>query len=88
MNRKWRQESVVADLSRSVLSRDRKTMKMVLTISAVFIVFHLPITIVVIGSVAYPQFGTGGKYSNPFLKEIVNTHVNVSIHYKMRAKFS
>ncbi|KAK6983715.1 growth hormone secretagogue receptor type 1 [Biomphalaria glabrata] len=92
---RWRQESVAADLAGSALSRDRKVMKMVLTISAVFIVFSFPITIVFIGTMAYPQFGTGGKYANLFymcaqsayLMEIINSSVNFFIYYLMSAKF-
>ncbi|CAL1541357.1 unnamed protein product, partial [Lymnaea stagnalis] len=91
--RRWRRDSTTNQTSAA--RKDGKVIKMVLTVSVVFIACFFPITVVFIGTMVFPQFGTGGRYANLFyvvascayFLEIINSSVNFLIYLKMSSRF-
>ncbi|KAK0048232.1 tachykinin-like peptides receptor 86C [Biomphalaria pfeifferi] len=94
-NQKWRIKSISGDHAKLVTFRDKRMVRIVLTISMMFITLSFPFTIVFLMTTAYPQFGSWGKYSNLFYTcaacvtflEIMNSSFTFFIYYSMSSKF-
>ena len=97
-NSKWRQGTSTASSSESkneATTRDKRVVKMVVTISTMFVVCFFPITAVVVGTMVEPGFGKGGRYRNIYhsicslcyAMETVNAAANFPIYMKMSSRF-
>lgn len=94
---KWRQEhSVSATSALDVSSRkDQKVVKMVTSISVLFIVCYTPATISFVMMTCFPEFSIAGKFKNTFyvvwsltvLLETLSSSVNIFIYFSMSSKF-
>ncbi|CAL1546903.1 unnamed protein product, partial [Lymnaea stagnalis] len=92
---KWRQETAHAGKSANASTRDRKVVKMVVMISALFIVCFLPITVVFFGTMVVPEFGLVGRHENLYHVvcsfgyglETINSSVTIFIYLKMSSKY-
>ncbi|KAK6994225.1 tachykinin-like peptides receptor 86C [Biomphalaria glabrata] len=94
---KWRQ-SVAASSKRETFpssSKENKAAKLVITLSAVFLISVLPSIMVVIGSAIDDNFGLLGLYRNlfnicycvTFIMEALNSSVNIIVYYFMNSRF-
>ncbi|GFS05385.1 chemosensory receptor A [Elysia marginata] len=98
-NAKWRRDNAKSAISSGKQDanslRDARVIKMVTSISTIFIVCFFPITVIFIGVMAVPGFGLVGRYANlfhvtcsfGFALETVNSSVNLFIYLKMSSKF-
>lgn len=76
-------------------SRNRKVIKMVVTISTLFIVCFIPVNINAVATVFETQLWYTGKYVNvtimlagiSFILESVNSSANIFIYYNMSSKY-
>ncbi|CAL1535394.1 unnamed protein product [Lymnaea stagnalis] len=92
---KWRNIAASVNNSGSVSKRDQKVVKMVVVISAVFIVCFFPETVIYIGTVINQDFRVAGRYRNFFFivnssmyfLEVTNSNANVIIYMRMSSKF-
>ncbi|KAH9514620.1 hypothetical protein Btru_023108 [Bulinus truncatus] len=95
---KWRQVSSSAapeGTATSQTSKDRRVVKMVVTISTMFIVCYMPITLVLIGTMAVPEFGMIGRYENlyhaissfGYSMESINSSMSIFVYLRMSSKY-
>ncbi|XP_012945324.1 uncharacterized protein LOC106013629 [Aplysia californica] len=93
---KWRSKNVKqATQAENISSRDRKLIKMVVTVSGIFIVLFIPGTVSTSVMIFKPDYGISGKYNNLFfivwsfffLLEGVNSTVNIFAYLTMSSKY-
>lgn len=91
---RWRQQSAVVDKHLST-SRDRKVVKMVVTISTVFILCYFPKTLVYFAIMVDTKFDMHGDYHNmvmmvisvAFCLETFNCSISIVIYRSMSSKY-
>ena len=79
----------------NLVTRDRIIVKMVVTVSLIFILLFTPVTVTLLIIVLKPDFSIKGRYKNlfmvvhsfVFLLEGVNSSVNILVYLKMSSKF-
>ncbi|GFS05382.1 growth hormone secretagogue receptor type 1 [Elysia marginata] len=98
-NVRWRRDNAKSAISGGKQDvnalRDARVIKMVTSISTIFIVCFFPVTIIFIGIMAVPGLGLVGRYSNMFhvtcsfgfALETINSSVNLFVYLKMSSKF-
>ncbi|CAL1532771.1 unnamed protein product, partial [Lymnaea stagnalis] len=92
---KWRQNSAVTDRTSVASTRDNRVVKMVISISVVFIVCFAPNTMMFLGTMISPEFGTAGHLRNlnyilvlfGFSMEAINSSTSILIYLKMSSKY-
>ena len=94
---KWRQQasSSSSTAAASTVSRDVRIIKLMVTISAMFIICFLPNTVVYWTVVIFSDFSINGRYNNLFFivvsltldLEAINSSVNVIVYMKMNSKY-
>lgn len=91
----WRRKSTTPWNSDSSSGRDQRASKMVVMISAMFIVCFTPICVIFIAMTVEPEFCISGKYHNMYIivfsfgyiLESANSGMNIFIYYKMSSRF-
>ncbi|XP_005110376.1 tachykinin-like peptides receptor 86C [Aplysia californica] len=93
----WRSKSVAASAkSNDVTSaRDKKVVRMVVTMSTVFIITFAPGTLTFLCMALIPEYSIVGRYSNlfnvsfsfVFILESINSSVNLFVFYKMSSRY-
>lgn len=92
---KWRQKSTSSSKSTEINTRDKKTVKLVIAISVIFIASYLPISMSLLGMLTYEEFTMVGKYRNLllafatvfFCMESINASVNFFVYLIMSSKY-
>lgn len=92
---KWRKRSTSTAQADNMSSRDAKVTKMVLSISGLFIVCFIPVSINFLAMSVDHEFSVDGKYQNinlltmsvGLLLESVNSATNIFIYYHMSSRF-
>ena len=94
---KWRQTAAsgLSNSTASAISRDERVIKMMVTISVVFILCYLPNTVIYMTTIAFNDFSVNGRYQNLFFivasltwdLEAINSSVNVLVYLKMNSKY-
>ncbi|KAH9523256.1 hypothetical protein Btru_066216 [Bulinus truncatus] len=93
---RWRQNNLRSDSQRSSFtSRDRKTVKMVVTIATVMVACYAPAVILSLVSAIVADFSVSGRQVNlfhsmwsfGFLLGIVNASSNIFIYYNMSSSY-
>lgn len=91
---KWRRTANV-DQEGSILSRERKTVTMVVLLATVVIVCYIPGVAISLVVAIEPEFSILGKYVNSyfvswsfsFIFDAINASVNIILYYKMSTKY-
>ncbi|CAG5131713.1 unnamed protein product, partial [Candidula unifasciata] len=97
-NTKWRMsmsKSSTSGSGQDMGSRDKKVVRMVLSISCMFIVCFLPTVINYIVMFIFPSYSVKGRYSNTFrfvwallkILEAVHSSATIFIYFKMSTKY-
>ncbi|XP_059169398.1 allatostatin-A receptor-like [Physella acuta] len=92
---KWRKNTKPTAHVDTLSSRDQKVTRMVVMISALFIVCFTPICVVFIGMTVEPELAINGKYHNMFfvvfsfgyILESTNSAINIFIYYRMSSRY-
>ncbi|XP_012942255.1 cysteinyl leukotriene receptor 1-like [Aplysia californica] len=92
---KWRQSTSSSAKQKSVSNRDKKVVKMILSISIIFIACFLPSGVNFIVIFFLPEYKVTGKYQNLFISTwclckalgTLNSSVNIFVYYNMSSKF-
>ncbi|CAG5128205.1 unnamed protein product [Candidula unifasciata] len=94
---KWRQENATSNSTTLDTSsrKEQKVVKMVTSISVVFIVCYTPSTVTFVMMTCYPEFSLTGKFMNTWyvvwsltvLLETINSSINIFIYFNMSSKF-
>ncbi|KAK6979296.1 hypothetical protein BgiMline_020267 [Biomphalaria glabrata] len=92
---KWRLKTVALNKSEEMLSRDTKIVKMIVSISTIFILCYLPGTIVFIWMMLDPELRIDGQHSylfeaafaTLFLLEALNSSVSIFVYLGTSTKF-
>lgn len=92
---KWRQSSSVSSKADNLTSSNKRVVKMVIMISALFIICFLSNSIMSVAMAIVPELSIDGKFSNlltllggvGFILESINSSANIFIYYHMSSKF-
>lgn len=92
---KWRKTMTTEGQADRVSSRNQKVAKMVVTISSLFIICFVPITIIMLALAFEPSVSLNGKYLNlaivlaglGYIMEGVNSSMNIFIYHGMSQKY-
>ncbi|GFO08202.1 chemosensory receptor b [Plakobranchus ocellatus] len=79
----------------SASKKDRRVVKMVVSISSIFVGCFIPVTTIFIAKIIVPGFGKFGSQDNiyqaimsiAFVFETINSSVNIFIYFKLSTKF-
>lgn len=90
----WRKE-VNIQQEKSISSRDRTTITMVVLIASILIVCYTPAVLLCLTTFCEPEFSVGGKFYNLYysmwafavLFESVNSSVNIFLYFKMSTNY-
>uniref|UniRef100_A0A2C9L001 G-protein coupled receptors family 1 profile domain-containing protein n=1 Tax=Biomphalaria glabrata TaxID=6526 RepID=A0A2C9L001_BIOGL len=92
---KWRQATSSAGQNEAVSNRDKKVVKMVISMAVVFIVSFTPVVIHMVAMLSKHDYMVGGRYQNLFLLcgtfvfnlEAINCSSSLCIYLKMSSQF-
>lgn len=92
---KWRDTSVTSAQKSTLSSRDKRTIKMVIGISTIFIISYLPVTISQLGMLFYRDYNFGRRYHNLlvatstvfFCLESVNSSSSIFVYYNLSSRY-
>jgi hypothetical protein len=92
---KWRNKSVVSVQGDNVSLRNKKVSKMVVMITAMFIVCFAPFCFVFLAMTLEPELSIVGKYRDMFiilggigaLLECINSSSNIFFYYRMSSRY-
>ncbi|XP_035826913.1 thyrotropin-releasing hormone receptor [Aplysia californica] len=91
---KWR-ESAVSSMEAVKSGRDNRVVKMVVTISVIFIVSYTPTTVIFLTVIMVPELSITGRYQNlfnvlfsfSFIFEAINSSINIFVYIRMSSKY-
>lgn len=91
----WRKAAMANAQAVRISSRNQKIVKMVVTISTLFIVCFIPSTIAMLVIAFEPDLSVNGKHVNisililgfSYVLEGINSSVNIFIYYQMSSKY-
>ncbi|CAG5128206.1 unnamed protein product [Candidula unifasciata] len=93
---KWRMTSVSQTTKLGTNSaKEKNVAKMVIFLSAIFLICYLPSTVNFLMMILFPNFSFGGKYENMYILiwsltvfvETINSSVNIFVYLRMSTKF-
>ncbi|CAL1532555.1 unnamed protein product [Lymnaea stagnalis] len=92
---KWRQVNSSSAQNDTMTVRDQRVVKMITSISTIFILSYLPVAMVTATMLAYPDFSVTGQHSNvftvvwglTFLAEGLNATTGIFVYLKMSSRF-
>ncbi|CAG5115884.1 unnamed protein product [Candidula unifasciata] len=92
---KWRQSTSQFSKNNKAPARDRKTVLMIISISVIFIISYLPLSVSLVGMTTCKEYSIQGRYNNLVIGtatfflclESINSSVNIFVYYNMSSKF-